>query len=68
MAQKLVHKVTRDVLRLMKDQDVIIVECKDYYHLQAQMSSAYNLQKMENCKFKCKTSDLLLTITRHDNK
>lgn len=65
MEQEVREKITRQRLRDMKDGDTAVVQCKDGYDLESQKSTAYAMQKMENCKFSCKTEGLTLTVTRH---
>lgn len=65
MEQEVREKITRQRLRDMKDGDTVVVQCKDGYDLDSQKNTAYAMQKMENCRFACKTEGLTLTITRH---
>lgn len=65
MRQKKKEKITRDCLRAMKIGDTVVVECKDGYDLDSQKNTAYAMQKMENCRFACKSDGLTLTVTKH---
>lgn len=65
MEQEVREKITRQRLRHMKDGDTVVVQCKDGYDLDSQKNTAYAMQKMENCRFACKTEGLTLTVTRH---
>ena len=65
MEQEVREKITRQRLRDMKDGDTVVVQCKDGYDLDSQKNTAYAMQKMENCRFACKTDGLTLTVTRH---
>lgn len=65
MEKNLVEKVTRERLRAMQNGEKITVQCKDGYDLDSQKNTAYAMQKMENCRFACKSDGLMLTITRH---
>lgn len=65
MEKNLVEKVTRERLRTMQNGEKITVQCKDGYDLDSQKNTAYAMQKMENCRFACKSDGLMLTITRH---
>lgn len=65
MEQKVTEKVTRERLRTMRDGEQITVQCKDGYDLDSQKNTAYAMQKMENCRFACKSDGLTLTVTRH---
>lgn len=59
------EKVTRERLRAMRDGEEITVTCKDGYDLDSQKNTAYAMQKMENCRFSCKSEGLKLTVTRY---
>ena len=59
------EKVTRERLRAMRDGEEITVTCKDGYDMDSQKNTAYAMQKMENCRFACKTDGLVLTVTRY---
>ena len=59
-----VEKITRDCLRAMKMGDTVAVECRDGYDLDSQKATAYAMQKMENCRFACRTNGLALTVTK----
>ena len=65
---KQAEKVTRDRLRRMSDGDTFTVICVDGYDLDSQKNTAYAMQKMERCRFTCKTEGLTLTVTRHDDE
>ncbi len=65
MEQKVTEKITRERLRVMQDGEQITVQCTDGYDLDSQKNTAYAMQKMENCRFTCKTEGLKLTVTRH---
>ena len=49
----------------MKIGDTVVVKCKDGYDLDSQKNTAYAMQKMENCRFTCKSDGLVLTVTKH---
>ena len=66
MGQKKKEKITRDCLRAMKIGDTVVVQCKDGYDLDSQKNTAYAMQKMENCRFTCKSDGLTLTVTKYD--
>lgn len=59
------EKVTRERLRAMRDGEEITVTCKDGYDLDSQKNTAYAMQKMENCRFSCRSEGLKLTVTRY---
>lgn len=65
MGQKKKERITRDCLRAMKIGDTVVVKCKDGYDLDSQKNTAYAMQKMENCRFTCKSDGLVLTVTKH---
>lgn len=65
MAQKVKEKITRDCLRAMKIGDTVVVQCKDGYDMDSQKNTAYAMQKMENCRFACKSDGLTLTVTKY---
>ena len=65
MAQKVTEKITRDVLRDMKKGETITVMCANGYDLDSQKNTAYAMQKMENCRFACKSDGLQLSVTRY---
>lgn len=65
MARKVTEKVTRERLRAMRDGEEITVTCKDGYDMDSQKNTAYAMQKMENCRFSCKSDGLKLTVTRY---
>lgn len=64
---KTVEKVTRQRLRTMQNGDTITVECANGYDLESQKNTAYAMQKLENCRFTCKSDGLTLTVTRYGN-
>ena len=59
------EKITRERLRAMQDGEEITVTCKDGYDLDSQKNTAYAMQKMENCRFSCRSEGLKLTVTRY---
>ncbi len=63
--QKTTERVTRERLRMMKNGESITVLCTDGYDLDSQKNTAYAMQKMERCKFSCKSAGLKLTVRRH---
>ena len=65
MAVKPVEKITRERLRAMRNGDTITTQCADGYDMDSQKNTAYAMQKMENCRFACKTDGLVLTVTRY---
>lgn len=60
------EKITRLRLREMKNGDTLVVRCIDGYDLDSQRNTAYAMQKMENCRFTCRSEGLILTVTRYD--
>ena len=64
---KTVEKVTRERLRTMQNGDTITVECANGYDLESQKNTAYAMQKLDNCRFTCKSDGLTLTVTRYGN-
>lgn len=66
MAQKVTGKITRERLRALQNEEQITVKCTDGYDLDSQKNTAYAMQKMENCRFTCKSDGLTLTVTRYD--
>lgn len=64
---KTVEKVTRERLRTMQNGDTITVKCANGYDLESQKNTAYAMQKLENCRFTCKSDGLTLTVTRYGN-
>lgn len=68
MDKKVTEKVTRERLRSMADGDIITVICNDGYDMDSQKNTAYAMQKMEHCRFSCKSEGLTLTVTRSENK
>lgn len=65
MVQKVTEKITRERLRNLRDGEQITVQCADGYDLESQKNTAYALQKLENCRFTCKSEGLTLTVTRY---
>ena len=65
MAKKVTEKITRDVLRGMKKGETITVMCANGYDMDSQKNTAYAMQKMENCRFACKSDGLQLSVTRY---
>ena len=63
--QKTTERVTRERLRKMKNGESITVMCTDGYDLDSQKNTAYAMQKMENCKFSCRSAGLTLTVSRN---
>ena len=63
--EKVTEKITRERLRAMRDGEEITVTCKDGYDLDSQKNTAYAMQKMENCRFSCRSEGLKLTVTRY---
>lgn len=61
------EKITRDRLRAMKIGEAITVQCKDGYDMDSQKNTTSAMQKMENCRFACKSDGLTLTVTKHGN-
>lgn len=61
------EKITRERLRAMQHGETVTVNCVDGYDLDSQKNTAYAMQKMERCKFTCKSNGLTLTVTRYDN-
>ena len=59
-------RVTRDYLRAMQSGDSLTVTCADGYDLESQRNTAYQMSKLENCRFSCTTDGLTLTVTRND--
>lgn len=57
-------RITRSRLRAMRDGESVVVRCVDGYDLEAQKHTAYNMQKLENCKYRCSTIGLELTVTK----
>lgn len=58
------NKVTRERLRALKPNETLTVQCKDGYDLASQKNTAYDMQKLEGCKFTCRTDGLTLNVTR----
>ena len=67
MTQTETEKITRERLRAMQNGETVTVNCIDGYDLDSQKNTAYAMQKMERCKFTCKSDGLTLTVTRYDN-
>ena len=67
MTQTETEKITRERLRAMQNGETVTVNCVDGYDLDSQKNTAYAMQKMERCKFTCKSDGLTLTVTRYDN-
>ena len=65
MAVKPVEKITRESLRAMRNGDTIIIKREDAYEMDSQKNTAYAMQKMENCRFACKSDGLQLSVTRY---
>lgn len=65
MEQKTTEKITRERLRAMKDGETVTVKCANGYDLDSQKNTAYAMQKMEGCRFTCKTEGLTLSVTRN---
>lgn len=61
-----VEKVTRRVLRLMAHGETISAVCRDAMDLESQRTTAYRMQKIEGCRFRCRTEGLVLKVTRED--
>jgi len=66
MVQKVTEKITRERLRALQNGEQITVKCTDGYDWDSQKNTAYAMQKMENCRFACKSDGLTLTVTRYD--
>jgi hypothetical protein len=67
MAQEVTDRITRGRLRAMRDREEITVLCTDGYDLESQKNTAYAMQKLEGCRYKCSTDGLKLTVTRYDS-
>ncbi len=65
MMQNVTEKITRERLRTMRNGESVTVQCADGYDLDSQKNTAYAMQKMENCRFACKTEGLTLTVTKY---
>lgn len=50
----------------MQSGDTLTVTCADGYDLESQRNTAYQMSKLENCRFSCTTDGLTLTVTRND--
>lgn len=60
-------RVTRDYLRTMQHGETLTVTCTDGYDLESQRNTAYQMSKLENCRFSCKADGLILTVTRSND-
>ena len=67
MKQNVTEKITRERLRKMKSGETVTVICSNGYDLDSQKNTAYFMQKLEGCRFTCKTEGLILNVTRHDS-
>lgn len=65
MEKENVKRVTRESLRALQDGESITVQCANGYELESQRNTAYAMQKLEGCGFRCKTDGLLLTVERY---
>lgn len=63
---KTTEKVTRERLRAMKNGEKLTVQCANGYDLDSQKNTAYAMQKLEGCRFSCRSEGLTLTVTRND--
>lgn len=59
-----VEKITRTVLRNMCNGDSVRAQCQNGLSLESQKNVAYAMQKIENCRFRCRTEGLVLTVRR----
>ena len=50
----------------MQNGETLTVTCADGYDLESQRNTAYQMSKLENCRFSCKAEGLTLTVTRND--
>lgn len=66
MEQKVTGRITRERLRAMRDGEHVTVQCTDGYDLDSQKNTAYAMQKLENCRFCCKSQGLTLTVSRYE--
>lgn len=69
MEQKTTEKadrITRERLRAMRNGEAITVECANGYDLDSQKNTAYFMQKLEGCRYSCRSNGLTLTVTRND--
>ena len=67
MTEKTKDRVTRDRLREMKNGETFSVECNDGMDMESQKNTAYQMQKIEGCRFACRAIGLTLSVTRYDN-
>lgn len=58
------ERITRDILRTLRDGDAVTVECLNGYDMDSQKNTAYAMQRMLLCRFECRTQGLRLTVTR----
>lgn len=65
MEAKTTEKITRERLRAMQNGETVTVQCADGYDLESQSNTAYAMQKLERCRFSCKTDGLRLSVTRY---
>lgn len=65
MTVKTVEKVTREHLRGMRDGETLVTQCANGYDLDSQKNTAYFMQKLEGCRFTCRTEGLQLSVTRY---
>lgn len=69
MEQKTTEKaarITRERLRAMRNGEAITVECANGYDLDSQKNTAYFMQRLEGCRYSCRSNGLTLTVTRND--
>ena len=59
-----VEKITRDLLRSMEVGNSVTLVSPNGYAQQSAMTLAYNMRRLEDRRFTCKTDGLTLTITR----
>lgn len=57
-------RVTRERLRQMEIGETLTVMCINGNDLYAQKSSAYAMQKIDNCVYSCKAEGLKLSVTK----
>jgi hypothetical protein len=57
-------KITRDVLRKMRANTSVTVECVDGYDMDSQKNTAYAMQRLIPYKFSCHAEGLMLTIKK----
>lgn len=58
------ERISRALLRGMRDGEVVRVVCKDAMDMESQKNTSYAAQRIVGCKFRCKTDDLVLTVRR----